>query len=73
MKRLLPPLIFLLIYPCLLHSAEDPALLKRVEEGINAIYDLRYDDAQKIFDQLTKDYLGLSKIVKIPLKFPNLL
>ena len=40
----------------LLYGAEDPLLRVPVGEGIKAIYDLEYEKAQKIFDQLKKDH-----------------
>lgn len=56
MKRLLIPLLFLFFCTSLFSGSEDPLLREPVREGIKAIYDLDYDQAQKIFDKLKKDY-----------------
>jgi tetratricopeptide (TPR) repeat protein len=56
MKRL--PIYLLLLFLCtsLLCGGEDSFLREPVRDGINAIYNLDYDKAQKIFDKLKKDY-----------------
>jgi tetratricopeptide (TPR) repeat protein len=56
MKRLSFCLLFLAFCTTLLYGFEDQFLREPVREGINAIYDLEYAKAQKIFDQLKKDY-----------------
>jgi tetratricopeptide (TPR) repeat protein len=56
MKRLLFALLFPLIRTSLLCGAEDPFLREPARQGINAIYDLDYEQSQKIFDKLKNDH-----------------
>jgi tetratricopeptide (TPR) repeat protein len=56
MQRLLFFLIFPLMGASVLCGAQDPFLREPVREGIKAIYDLDYEQAQKIFDKLKSDY-----------------
>jgi tetratricopeptide (TPR) repeat protein len=56
MMRLPFCLLFALFCTTLLYGFEDQFLREPVREGIQAIYDLDYAKAQKIFDQLKKDY-----------------
>jgi tetratricopeptide (TPR) repeat protein len=56
MKQLPLFLLFLVFCTTPLYGFEDQFLREPVREGIKAIYDLEYAKAQKIFDQLKKDY-----------------
>ncbi len=56
MKQLFCCLLFPFFCTSLLYGFEDQFLREPVRDGINAIYDLRYNEAQEIFDRLKKDY-----------------
>jgi tetratricopeptide (TPR) repeat protein len=56
MKQPLICLLLLLFCTGLLYGAEDPLHRQQVREGLNAIYDLDYAGAQRIFDQIKKEY-----------------
>jgi tetratricopeptide (TPR) repeat protein len=56
MKRMLISLGLLLCSTGLFCAADDASLQKLVQDGIEAIYDLDYGKAQKLFDQIKKDY-----------------